>query len=119
MAETESPRLRPVRPRDATEPHPAPPPGAGGEARRERRWLVALGLLLFVVAIALGWSRARLASRVEALEAEVSALGTALEARDRVIDAHQRRNALARTAVDDALGRLGEARALLEPKPAE
>ncbi len=66
----------------------------------ERRWIpLALACALALALLLLAWSRVELGQRISALEDEVGGLEATVEQRERVIAAHERRQATVRERV--------------------
>jgi type VI protein secretion system component VasK len=92
----EEPRLKVVAERDPTQAAaPAEP------TRPQRGFLIALAVALAITLVLLLWSRNQMGAEIAGLEGQISELQAAVQERDRVIDAHERRLEDVRVRVDE------------------
>ena len=88
--------LRAVRPDE----RPTPPGQTPKSTKRSSWLLLTLVSALTIAILLLVWSRTRLETRIEALEAETLGLRAELDSRDRLIEAQRARLGEVRTGVD-------------------
>jgi hypothetical protein len=93
---SETPPLRAVRPDE----RPTPPGQTPKSTHRPSWLLLTLVSALTIVILFLAWSRTRLETRIEALEAETIGLRAELDRRDRLVEAQGARLGEVRTGVD-------------------